>query len=210
MLKEVVELAQQAELCSTLMALNLDYKIQTWIWILLAFSQLIRTWTKPSDLRFQSTWIWWPCTRRCILRDAGLLCAENVWHKIQARVIWATRAAVPVSPNVLSQKHCSTLAVFCCHCSQLWDFLGGISWLGEVLSKRYCFCRNREEGAGCALKCGNAAVLEIKSFVSEVEEGSTCGVSRVLRQSQAVFCELPSSHCPWHQHWLLPRARNLT
>lgn len=47
MLKEVVELAQQAELCSTLMALNLDYKIQTWIWILLAFSQLIRTWTKP-------------------------------------------------------------------------------------------------------------------------------------------------------------------
>lgn len=29
MLKEVVELAQQAELCSTLMALNLDYKIQT-------------------------------------------------------------------------------------------------------------------------------------------------------------------------------------
>lgn len=104
------------------------------------------------------------CTKRCILRDAGLLHAENDWHKNRARVICVTRAAVPVSPDVLSQKHCSTLPVSCRHCSWLWVFLGAITWFGfgEVLSKRYCLCRNRGEGTGYALKCGNAAAFRNK------------------------------------------------
>lgn len=65
-------------------------------------------------------------------------------------------------PQTLSQKHCSTLAMSCCHCSRPWVFPGAITGLGEVLSKRYCLFRNREEGTGYALKCGNAAVFRNK------------------------------------------------
>lgn len=50
----------------------------------------------------------------------------------------------------------------CCHCFWLQVLLGGITLIGEVLSRRYYWCRNREEGTGYALKCGNAAVFRNK------------------------------------------------
>lgn len=75
-------------------------------------------------------------TKRCVLRHAGLLCAEKDWHKTRATNNWAMGMAVPVSPNMQSQHNCCALPASCCHHLQLWVLR---AWFGfsEVLSKRY-------------------------------------------------------------------------
>lgn len=138
-------------------------------------------------------------TKRCVLRDAGLLCAEKDWHKTRATNNWAMGMAVPVSPNMQSQHNRCALPASCCHHLQLWVLH---AWFGfsEVLSKRYHVYVEAGEKSSKGCLCLKVwCVLKLLPLFQRLWKGA-------LRQWRPALGELAAFSCAWHQ--LLPGAKH--